>query len=115
MDNIDINIVEEIDDVTVEITEGLSRVYVDGVTITGDGTQSDPLVAVGSLPVLIVGFTGDNTATYIIPELIGATILLLFTDNTIRVPTDYSLDNTTGTVTFISTLDIGTIGQILYK
>ena len=85
MDNVIINITDIVEEVTVEITESgdmMSIVYdptgvkanlfqyADGKTITGEGTSSDPFVAVGGAAntVLInTGSTGHVTGGFITP------------------------------------------------
>lgn len=59
--------------------------------------------------------TGDDTAIYTNVALIGRTVLFVSTDSAVRIPTDYTFVSGTGTVTFISPIDLGTIIQILYK
>jgi hypothetical protein len=46
--------------------------------------------------------------------LIGKNIQLVFTDNVIRIPSDYSFNTNTGTITFISPRDIGEVIQITF-
>ncbi len=46
MDNVVINITEITDSVQVNVNEAITQVFTDGVTVTGNGTMSNPLVAV---------------------------------------------------------------------
>jgi hypothetical protein len=46
MDNIVINITEITDSVQINVNEAITQVFTDGVTVTGNGTISNPLVAV---------------------------------------------------------------------
>lgn len=46
MDNVVINITEITDSVQVNVNEAITQVFTDGVTVTGNGTISNPLVAV---------------------------------------------------------------------
>jgi hypothetical protein len=74
----------------------------------------------GALNSIVVGevknLTKTATGTTTIQDnlLIGKALVMVFTDNSIRIPTDYSLNATTGTVTFISSIDTGTILQFIY-
>jgi hypothetical protein len=45
MDNVVINITEITDSVQVNVNEAITQVFTDGVTVTGNGTISNPLVA----------------------------------------------------------------------
>ena len=58
---------------------------------------------------------GDDTSDYTDVLLIGKTVLAVFTDSAVRVPADYSFVSGTGTITFISAIDLDTVIQILYK
>ena len=46
MDNVVINITEITDSVQINVNEAITQVFTDGVTVTGNGTISNPLVAV---------------------------------------------------------------------
>lgn len=59
--------------------------------------------------------TGTGATSYTNGSLIGKTVLLVFTDNAIRIPSDYSFNSLNGTITFISAIDAGTVIQIIYK
>ena len=48
MENITLNITEAPENVTLNIEECLSRVYVDGITITGTGRPTSPLTAIAA-------------------------------------------------------------------
>lgn len=62
-----------------------------------------------------VVITADGGAIYQSNDLIGKTLQLVTNDNVVRIPSDYSFDSFTGTITFISTIDSGVIIQILYS
>ncbi len=59
--------------------------------------------------------TGNGATSYTNTTLIGKTVLLVFTDNVVRIPSDYSFNTTNGTITFISAIDTDTVIQIIYK
>lgn len=61
-----------------------------------------------------VVITANGAAVYQDDSLIGATLQLVTNDNVVRIPSDYSFDSVTGTITFISSIDSGVVIQILY-
>jgi len=61
-DVITINVTDIPEQITVELSECISHIYVDGVTITGDGTYSNPLVASGSGDMLASVYDPTNIA-----------------------------------------------------
>lgn len=66
----------------------------------------------GVIPLVIIG---ADTDTYQDNALIGKTILLVSTDNAVRIPTDYAFTSGTGTIVFASSIETNSIIQILYK
>ena len=105
-DIIQISITENSNIVYVGVEEcGLSRIYVDGITITGDGlTPATALTAVSS-PVIDIDLTGSNSNVYQNNGLIGKTIISVFTDGLRRKQLVYSFDSDTGTVVFTSVIE----------
>lgn len=65
--------------------------------------------------VFSISIIGDGTSSYLSTSLIGKTILFVTTDSAVRVPTDYSLNITTGLLSFIGDIDTDTVIQIIYK
>ncbi len=59
--------------------------------------------------------TATDTATYQDDDLIDRTVLMLFTDSTVRVPDDYTFTTGTGTIVFAASIPQDTIIQIIYK
>lgn len=66
----------------------------------------------GVIPLVIIGAATD---TYQDNALMGKTILLVSTDNAVRIPTDYAFTSGTGTIVFASSIETNSIIQILYK
>jgi len=64
-DVITINVTDIPEQITVELSECISHIYVDGVTITGDGSYSNPLVATAT-------GSGDMMASVYDPTNIAA-------------------------------------------
>ena len=61
MDNVVINITEITDSVQINLNEAITQVFTDGVTVTGNGTISNPLVAVaGSGDMLRATYDPNN-------------------------------------------------------
>lgn len=58
---------------------------------------------------------GTNVTDYQDDDLKNKTILLVYTDNLVRIPTDYSYTSITGTISFLTPRTNGSIIQILYK
>ena len=100
-----------------KITQIIDDVVYDCFTVTtqiyGGLSQSGSVTPASD--VYSITIIGDGTEEYQSDSLIGATILFVTTDSAVRIPTDYSLDSTTGTLTFIGTIDLDTVIQIIYK
>lgn len=64
-----------------------------GVNIQGEVLPENP-----NIPITI---TGDGTDTYVIPELISRTIRFVFTENVVRLRSEWTFDNVTGTLVFV--------------
>ena len=58
---------------------------------------------------------GANTATYQDDDLIDKTILFVFVDSAVRIPSDYAFTTETGTIVFDNSIDTGAIIQVMYK
>lgn len=63
----------------------------------------------------LVAITGTGTTTYVNTILVNKTIMLVITDNVVRIPSDFIFTSSTGTVVFSSIVDVDTIIQIIYK
>lgn len=59
--------------------------------------------------------TGNGGQSYQDDNLIDRTLIAVFTDSAVRVPSDYTFDSNTGTLAFASAIDTGTIIQILTR
>lgn len=94
MDNFNINISDNSEIFIIKIRE-----------CAGDGGSA----------VFSISIIGDGTSSYLSTSLIGKTILFVTTDSAVRVPTDYSLNITTGLLSFIGDIDTDTVIQIIYK
>ena len=81
MDNVVINITEITDSVQVNVNEAITQVFTDGVTVTGNGTISNPLVAVaGSGDMLRATYdpTNKNADAFSMENMVeGATKKIL--------------------------------------
>ena len=66
-------------------------------------------------PVSILSITAEGVDSYQDDALIGKTVLMVFTDSAVRVPSDYTFTSNTGTIVFASDIDQDTIIQIIYK
>lgn len=66
-------------------------------------------------PVSILSITANGGASYQNDALEGKTVLMVFTDSAVRIPSDYTFTSSTGTIVFASTIDQDTIIQIIYK
>lgn len=127
MDSIDVNIIDAIEAVSINIidqpdvieiliSEGLTFVYTDGVTITGNGTYSNPLVGVsGGSDVNDYDITATGATSYQDNRLIGKTIITIFTDGLRRKSDLYTFNATTGTIDFSYTIEAGSEIGILCK
>lgn len=71
--------------------------------------------SVSGSPVSILSITGNGSASYQNDALEGKTVLMVFTDSAVRVPSDYTFTSSTGTIVFASNIDQDTIIQIIYK
>lgn len=105
------------------------RIYVNGINISVeiDNIEYDCFTVKTEIIGVSVDFTpypdtanatvviiADGNASYTNALLIGKNIQLVFTDNVIRIPSDYSFNTNTGTITFISPRDIGEVIQITF-
>lgn len=66
-------------------------------------------------PVSILSITAEGVDSYQDDSLIDKTVLMVFTDSAVRVPSDYTFTSNTGTIVFASAIDQDTIIQIIYK
>ena len=99
-------ITQTIDNITYDCFSVKTLIY---------GGVSDSGTVVNASDVYSITIIGNDSASYQNDSLIGATILFVTTDSAVRIPTDYSLNSTTGTLTFISQIDTDTVIQIIYK
>lgn len=99
-------ITQTIDDLVYDCFSVTTQIF-GGVSQSGTAT---PASDVYSITII-----GDGTDNYQSDSLIGATILFVTTDSAVRIPSDYSLDSSTGTLTFIGAIDTDTVIQIIYK
>ena len=99
-------ITQTIDNITYDCFSVKTLIY---------GGVSDSGTVVNASDVYSITIIGNDSASYQNDSLIGATILFVTTDSAVRIPTDYSLNSTTGTLTFISPIDTDTVIQIIYK
>ena len=65
--------------------------------------------------VSLFTITADGGQSYQDDSLIDKTIVAVFTDSVVRVPSDYSFDDTTGTLTFTANVDVNTIIQLIIR
>ncbi len=63
----------------------------------------------------VIVITATDTNSYTSATLIGKSLLLVFIDNLIRIPSEYTFNDLTGNIVFDSPVDTGSIIQILYK
>lgn len=84
----------------------LSTVLYGGVNVVGEVLPDVP-----NTPVVI---TADGGDTYTSATLIGRTVQLVFTDNVVRIPSEWSFNIITGTIVFASPRDAGEIIQITW-
>ena len=103
-------------------------VYFEGekISIDIDGTDYDCfefkteiagvyVITNNDMETNVITITATGVSSYTNSTLINKEVMLVFTDNAIRIPSDYTFTSSTGTIVFISAIDTGTIIQIQYK
>lgn len=87
-------------------TDPVARLLLENLNQLYSGSMTSGAIA--------LTFTTDGTATYVNAALIGKTISAIFISSMLQT-SEYSFDNTTGTITWTVAPDTGIDGAILYS